>query len=142
MAWHPFPTAEEAVELITNAQDVLAASHLRLHKVVSNSVNVMEAFSMEDRVKEVRDLDLRHDILPAQRSLGVSWDLDKDVFTFHVSLPGKPFTRRALSVINSIYDPLGVAVPAMLEERKRLHIVEVIVDSKPINAKSVEIRGE
>ena len=115
------PNTEEAVELITNAQNILATSNLRLHKVVSNSVEVMEAFSTEDRGKDVRKLDLRHDILPAQRSLGVYWDLAKDVFTFHVSLPGKPFTRRGvLLVISSVYDPLGVAVPAMLEGRKLL----------------------
>lgn len=115
------PTAEEAVKLITNAQDVLAASNLRLRKVVSNSADVTEAFSTEDGAKEVRDLDLRRDVLPAKLSLGVCWDLENDVFTFHVSLPGKPFTRRGvLSVINSVYDPLGVAAPVMLEGRKLL----------------------
>ena len=31
----------------------------------------MEAFPTEDRAKGVRDLELRRDILPAQRSLGV-----------------------------------------------------------------------
>ncbi len=81
----------------------------------------MEAFPTEDRAKGVRDLDLRRDILPAEQSLGVCWDLERDVFTFHVSLPERPFTRRGvLSVINSVYDPLGVAVPAMLEGRKLL----------------------
>ena len=88
------PNGEEAVELITNAQNVLATSNLRLHKVVSNSVKVMEAFSTEDRGKDVRDLDLRRGILPAQRSLGVYWDLAKDVFTFPCSVlerfPARP----------------------------------------------------
>ena len=65
------PNGEEAVELITNAQNVLVTSNLRLHKIVSNSVEVMEAFSKEDRGKDVRDLDLRHNIQPAQRSLRV-----------------------------------------------------------------------
>ena len=115
------PTAEEAVELIASAQNALATSNLKLHKVVYNSVDVMEAFPTEDRAKGVRDLDLQRDILPAERSLGICWDLERDVFTFHVSLPKKPFTRRGvLSVINSVYDPLGVAVPAMLEGRKLL----------------------
>ena len=92
-----------------------------LHKVVSNSVEVMEAFSAEDRTKDVLDLDLRHDSLPVQRSLGVFWDLETDAFTFKVSLPEKPFTRRGvLSIVNSVYDPLGFAVPVMLEGRKIL----------------------
>ena len=116
-----FPTAEEAIKLVTSAQNALASSNLRLHKVVSNSVNVMETLSTEDRAKGLRDLDLRRDTLPAQRSLGVYWDLENDAFTFQVSLPKKPFTRRGvLSVINSVYDPFGVAAPAMLQGRKLL----------------------
>ena len=59
--------------------------------------------------------------LPAQRSLGVFWDLETDAFTVKVSLPEKPFTRRGvLSIVNSVYDPLGSAVPVMLEGRKKL----------------------
>ena len=115
------PTAGHAIELVKGAQATLATARLRLHKVVSNSVAVMEAFPTEDRGKDVRDLDLRSDSLPAQRSLGVFWDLETDTFTFEVSLPEKPFTRRGvLSIVNSVYDPLGFVVPVMLEGRKIL----------------------
>ena len=110
------PTAKQAVDLVTAAQRMLATANLRLHKVVSNSVEVMEAFPAEDRGKDLRDLDLHRDSLPAQRSLGVYWNLEEDAFTFRVALPDKPFTRRGvLSTVNSIYDPLGLAVPVLLE---------------------------
>ena len=56
----------------------------------------MEALPAEDRAKDVRDLDLRHESLPALRSLGVFWDLETDAFTLKVSLPDKPFTRRGI----------------------------------------------
>lgn len=109
------PTDKDAIELIKGAQATLSSASLRLHKVASNSVAVMEAFPTEDRVKDVRDMDLRHDTLPPQRSLGVQWDLQKDTFTFSVSLEEKPFTRRGvLSVVNSVYDPLGLAAPVVL----------------------------
>lgn len=76
----------------------------------------MEAFPLEDRGKDIRDLDLRQDSLPTQRSLGVYWDLTKDTFTFKVCIPRKPYTRRGvLSVVNAVYDPLGLAVPVLLE---------------------------
>ena len=69
----------------------------------------------------MRDLDLCHDSLLAQRSLGVSWNLETDAFAFKVSLLENPFTRRAvLSIVNSVYDPLAFAVPVMLEGRKIL----------------------
>lgn len=115
------PTAGRAIKLVKGAQATLATAKLRLHKVVSNSVEVTEAFPTEDRSKDVRDLDLRCDSLPALRSLGVFWDLETDAFTFEVSLPEKPFTRRGvLSIVNSVYDPLGFVAPVMLEGRKIL----------------------
>ena len=76
---------QQAIELVKNAQASLATANLRLHKVVWNSVEVMEAFPAEDRAKDMRDLDLRHDSLPAQRSLGVFWNLEMDAFTFKVT---------------------------------------------------------
>ena len=95
---------------------MLATAKPKLHKVVSNSVEVMEVFPAEDRGKQVRDLDLWHDSLPAQLSLGVYWNLEEDTPTFKVCLPEKPFTRRGvLLILNSIYDPLGLAVPVLLE---------------------------
>lgn len=112
------PTAEEVVTLVRNTQAALASANLRLHKVVSNSVSVMEAFPTEDLAKDIRSLDLRQDNLPAQRSLGVFWDLETDAFTYKVSIPDKPLTRRGvLSVVNSVYDPLGLAAPVLLHGR-------------------------
>ncbi len=108
-------TDEDAINLVKRAQAALSAANLRLHKVASNSITVMEAFPAEDRATVVRDLDLRQDVLPSQRTLGVQWDLQRDTLTFSVCLPDKPFTRRGvLSVVNSIYDPLGLATPVIL----------------------------
>ena len=131
------PTAAQAIDLVTTTQAMLATANLRLHKVVSNSVEVMEAFSNEDRGKDSRNLDLRHDSLPPQQSLGVYWNLEQEIFTFKVDLPEKPFTRRGvLSIVNSIYDPLGLAVPVLLEGRLLLQQLVIMGkkknDNKPL----------
>ena len=106
------PTAEEVVTIVGNTQAALASANLRLHKVVLNSVSVMEAFPKEDLAKDIRSSDLRQDNLPAQRSFGVLWDQETDAFTYKVSIPDKPLTRRGvLSVVNSVYDPLGLTAP-------------------------------
>ena len=68
------PTAKEAIALVTTTEAILATANLKLHKVVSNSVEVMEAFPAVNRGKEIRDLHLRHDSFPAQHSLGVYWN--------------------------------------------------------------------
>ena len=125
------PTAKQAIALVTATQAMLHTANLRLHKIISNSIEVMEAFPVEERGKGVRDLDLRHESLPAQHLLGVFWDLKNDSFTFQVTLPDKPFTRRGvLSTVNSIYDPLGLAVPVLLERRLLLHKLVIMGKSK------------
>jgi hypothetical protein len=109
------PTEEEVIDLVQNAQACLETANLHLHKVASNSALVMEAFPPEDRVKDVKDLDLRQDVLPTQRALGVQWNLEDDQLTFSVSVPEKPLTRRGvLSIVNSLYDPLGLVAPVVL----------------------------
>ena len=109
------PTEEEIIKLVQDAQACLRTGNLHLHKVASNSALVMEAFPPEDRAKDMKDLDLRQDVLPTQRALGVQWNLEDDQLTFSVTLPDKPLTRRGvLSIVNSLYDPLGLVAPVML----------------------------
>lgn len=110
------PTAEEAVALLKRTQEMLASSNLRLHKIASNSPAVMNAFLVEDHVKDLKDLDLEKDTPPIQRSLGLSWNLKDDTFTFCVDAEEKPFTRRGvLATVNSVFDPLGLAAPVTIQ---------------------------
>ncbi|XP_034005864.1 uncharacterized protein LOC117497939 [Trematomus bernacchii] len=102
---------DEAIDLLQRTKSLLAESNLRLRKIASNSARVMEAFPLEERTSDFKDLDLGADPLPLQRSLGISWELNNDSFTFKVSQDIKPFTRRGiLSTVNSLFDPLGKAL--------------------------------
>lgn len=115
------PKEEESITLLQNAQDMLALSNLRLHKILSNRVNIMRAFPLEDLAKGSKDLDLNADLPPMQRNLGVSWDISEDMFTFKVSEAEKPYTRRGvLSTVNSLFDPLGFAAPVSIQGRSLL----------------------
>lgn len=112
------PTEAEAIDLLKHAQGMLTLSNLRLHKIASNKMEVMESFPAGDRAKDIKDLDLSVDGLPVQRSLGMSWNIMLDTSTFHVSESQKPFTRRGvLSTVNSIFDPLGFLVPVTIQGR-------------------------
>jgi hypothetical protein len=87
-----------------------------LHKISSNDPKVTDAFPPDDRAADLRDLDLNNVNAPVQRLLGVSWDLTADTFTFTVKVDNKPFTKRGvLSIINSFYDPLGIAAPVLIQ---------------------------
>ena len=110
-----FPTPEKAIEVIKNSQAMCASNKLRLHKFASNSKTVLESIPAEERAKDLKDLDLRHDILPIQRSLGTYWCIESDTFGFRIQLKDKPCTRRGiLSTVSSVYDPLGLVAPVIL----------------------------
>ncbi len=110
-----FASPEEAITTIKNAQNMCASANLRLHKFASNSKTVLESIPKEDRAKDLKDFDLRHDALPIQRSLGTYWCIESDTFRFRLQLKDKPCTRRGmLSTVCSVYDPLGIVAPVIL----------------------------
>ncbi|XP_062602313.1 uncharacterized protein LOC134264026, partial [Saccostrea cucullata] len=111
------PVAEQAVKLIRKTQEALMeGGKLRLHKVASNSQEVMSAFDEGEKAKDLKYIDLRLDEAPLQKSLGLTWDLQTDSFTVDVSLEQKPFTKRGmLSTLNSLYDPIGFISPVTLK---------------------------
>ncbi|KAJ8369536.1 hypothetical protein SKAU_G00095640 [Synaphobranchus kaupii] len=85
------PSATEAINLLKAAQDMLAISNLRLHKIASNSPVIMQAFPSIDHAKDLKDLDL---------------DIDNE----------KPYTRRGvLAIVNSLFDPLGFVAPITIQ---------------------------
>lgn len=84
----------------------------------------MSAFASDDLAKY---LDIGNDQLPVQRSLGLNWDLG-DTFTFRVTAAEKPYTRRGiLSVINSLYDSLGLVAPVTI--RGKMILRKIVTES-------------
>ena len=83
----------KAIDLVMNTQTMLATANLKLHKIASNTVEVMQALPPEDQIDSMQNLDLQQDPLPSQRSLGVMLNLQNDVLTFSISLPEKHITR-------------------------------------------------
>ena len=116
------PTSEEAV--------LMDEGKIRLHKISSNSVDVMEAFSADDLEKNIRSIQICSEELPVQQSLGLAWDLNYDTLTFNSPIQGNPFTKRGLlSTVNSLFDPLGLISPVVIHGRVLMReITEESVD--------------
>ena len=58
---------------------------------------------------------------PAEKALGVNWDIGSDTLGFKLNLHGKSTTRRQfLSMISKIYDPLRLAAPFLLKGKRIL----------------------
>ncbi|KAF2347587.1 Retrotransposon Pao [Trinorchestia longiramus] len=73
----------------------------------------MRAFPPSELAEDTEIVDL--DRAPLHRSLGVFWDIKRDLLIIKPDFEEKPFTRRGvLSFVNAIFDPLGVACPVVL----------------------------
>ena len=109
-------STDEAILILQQLRDACLKRGFHLHKFISNSIEVMDSIPKEEQCKEVRERDLRQDPLPAGRALGVKWDVRADTLGFSFRVGESPPTRRGiLSVISSIYDPLGFIAPFLLE---------------------------
>ena len=111
----PLPSAAVAIKHVEELRRLMLRGGFNLTKWISNDREVLESIPVEARAKGVKDLDLDNDVLPAEKALGVSWFVETDTFGFKVNIKEKPCTRRGiLSVVSSVYDPLGMAAPFIL----------------------------
>lgn len=112
------PTEDEGIELSKDLRDLLAKGGFRLTKWISNSRKLLKSIPGSELVKGVKNLDLDNDGLPMERALGLIWDVNRDTFRPSISIQQRPLTRRGvLSVLSSVYDPLGLVSPYVLKAK-------------------------
>ncbi|XP_072177022.1 uncharacterized protein [Diadema setosum] len=112
------PTQEEGITLVKEMKQVLAEGGFKLTKWSSNNREVLNSIPKEDHAVEIKDLDLKKEILPTERALDVQWDPEKDRLGFKLKEKSRKATRRnILSVMSSVYDPFGIAAPYVLKAK-------------------------
>ena len=111
-----FPSREKAIKLIGNITDLLSQGRFKLTKFISIDKKVLKSIPPDRRAKGLIDVDLDIDLeMPHERALGIKWNTNKDTFYFKVKPVSKPNTRRGIiSIISSIYDPLGFISPVVI----------------------------
>lgn len=107
---------DSAVRLANGMMDILSRGGFYLTKFTSNSKQVLSALPVERRSSPDLNLDL--DELPIERALGVRWFVETDEIGFEIRDLKRPDTKRGiLSIVCSVYDPLGMAAPVTLSAR-------------------------
>jgi hypothetical protein len=102
-----------AITLVHQLRQLLVKGGFHLTKWLSNSRHVIEAIPESERATTVKNLDFED--LPIERALGIHWNIQLDIFGFSITIKSRPPTRRGiLSIVTSIYDPLGIAAPFIL----------------------------
>ena len=105
--------SEEAVlQMIKDLNALCHKGGFNLSGWISNSRTVLLSIAEDKRPKELVELDLDTDQLPMEQALGLQWNIETDTFNFRTSLREQPQTRKGiLSVVSSLYDPLGFLSP-------------------------------
>ena len=108
-------SSEQAISVIKETVALCEKGGLKLHKFVSNCPLVR-------REVDAKAEDLRISFI--ERTLDVVWCIESDTLQFRIVIEDKPFTRRGvLSIISSIFDPLGLVSPYLLDGKKLLQEV-------------------
>ncbi|XP_033109672.1 uncharacterized protein LOC117110930 [Anneissia japonica] len=108
---------EEGVSLAKRTIDLCKDAGFRLHKFVANNEEVLKSLPSSS----VADGCKQWSTLPTERTLGILWDAGSDAFQFSSCVRERPSTRRGvLSMVSSIFDPLGFLSPYVLNDKKIL----------------------
>ena len=85
---------------------------------MTNLRKVVESIPKAERATVVKNLDFGLKLPIIERALGVQWNVASDTFSFSITVKNRPATRRGLlSVISSVYDPLGFVAPFVLSAK-------------------------
>ena len=101
-----------------------AEGGFRLTKFASNRKDVLVSIPEGERKKGLQDQELRLGTLPTENALGIHWNIEKDKLSFDVNFKDKPHTKRGMfSMVSSIYNPLGLVSPFVLEGRQTIQML-------------------
>ena len=111
------PTIESVIKVIHDARAICQNGKLRLHKFISNSKEVLRSLSSTEcasSTSTITNISLGENNI--DRALGMLWCTETDSFHFNFTpSPCKTVTRRhVLSIVASVFDPLGCLAPFTL----------------------------
>lgn len=112
--------ATEATQLLKDTSVVCGAAGLRVHKILSNSSEVLAAFPADDVACSVKQFEGGGS--GGERALGIDWSPVTDQFSFSSEKEiSQVYTRRnMLSTLSRIFDPLGLVAPVILPAKQIL----------------------
>lgn len=109
---------DDEISMISNAHDVknlCSMGNFKLTKFVSSSKCLLESFPIDESSAVVKDLSLEGEESPREKTLGLIWDVNYDTLSVKINNMVRPSTRRGiLACIGSVYDPLGIVAPYVL----------------------------
>ena len=113
----------DAVELQQQLVVMLKCAGFNLTKWVSNVKEVIERIPESERAPSIKVVE-EEIVMPVERALGVIWDTRLDCFVYKVVKRDIADTRRKiLSLIASLFDPIGFLAPFLVRAKLLLQQV-------------------
>ena len=110
-----FDSVPDAVSALCEAREALGKFNIRLHKIKSNTFEVLDSFPPED-VSQAEEASLGKE--ETTSVLGMIWNQGSDTLELANRIPMRSFTKRGvISTVNSVYDPIGMGSPVTLAGR-------------------------
>mgnify|MGYP001794661878 CR=1 FL=1 len=109
---------EEAIKLIDDVRKMSQDGGFHWTKFVCNNSDVLATIPKEEQQECMKKKEISNK-QTGEKALGIHWNISEDVLGFNVNFKDKSNTRRGfLSMLSSIYDPLGLVAPFILEGRR------------------------
>ena len=116
--------SEGAVALVTELDSLLGSAGFELAKLSSNPPEVLEVLLAECMAPSLSEIKLYQDEIPGHKALGLVGLPQPDVLGVQVTDLAHSCTRRGLlSLMMSIFDPLGILSPFLLKLKSLLQRV-------------------
>ena len=110
-------SSDEALELQQELVEMLNLAGFHLTKWISNEKEVIKHIPESERAPSVKVVE-ESIIMPMERALGVMWDTSSDCFVYEVLKRDIADTRRkVLSLIASLFDPIGFLAPFLVRAK-------------------------
>ncbi|KAL9977438.1 hypothetical protein ACROYT_G014841 [Oculina patagonica] len=110
-------SSDQALELQQELVEMLNEAAFHLTKWISNEKEVIEQIPESERAPSIKVVE-ESIVMPMERALGVVWDTSSDCFVYEVVKKDIADTRRKiLSLIASLFDPIGFLAPFLVRAK-------------------------
>ena len=111
-----FHTVQEAIKVSNGVTNALNEGGFHLTKWASNNQQILKALPSQEVSLTLINLDF--DDISIERSLGILWNPGTEALQIKVTAEDVPLTKRGiLSYTGSIFDPLEILTPIILEPK-------------------------